>query len=95
MTPSDRANILNDVFTLAQASEEKYDLALDISKYLTNEKEYVPWSVGSSQLSSLKSIMSNSLAYIELKVCILKLIRGLKIIHEIYHRAAIILYLLD
>ncbi|XP_077286018.1 aminopeptidase A isoform X2 [Arctopsyche grandis] len=73
LTPSDRTNIINDVFTLAQAKVNSYNLALDISTYLKIEKEYVPWSAASSQFSSLKTIMSNSNAYIEFR----KFVRGL------------------
>lgn len=39
LTPSDRAHLINDVFTLAEGSKVNFDLALDLSKYLENEQK--------------------------------------------------------
>ncbi|XP_067616962.1 glutamyl aminopeptidase-like [Eurosta solidaginis] len=51
---SDRAGLLNDVFSLADATQLSYDIALNIMEYLAKETEYVPWTVASSKLTSLK-----------------------------------------
>lgn len=51
---SDRGHLLNDAFSLADASQLDYDVALDLTQYLKNETEYVPWSVAIAKLYSLK-----------------------------------------
>lgn len=38
-----RAQIVDDVLNLARAKEIRYELALDIVSYLTEETEYYPW----------------------------------------------------
>lgn len=58
----DRAHLLNDVFSLAEATQVKYATALQLTSYLKNEPDYVPWSVAQSKLNGLK----NSLYYTEL-----------------------------
>lgn len=54
---SDRAHLLNDAFSLAEATHIKYDTALELTRYLAKETEYVPWSVASSKLRSLKGLL--------------------------------------
>lgn len=39
----DRAGLISDAFSLADAEEIKYKIALDLTKYLVYEKEFVPW----------------------------------------------------
>lgn len=58
----DRAHLINDVFSLAEATQVKYATALQLTNYLKNEPDYVPWSVAQSKLNGLK----NSLYYTEL-----------------------------
>lgn len=50
----DRACLLNDAFSLADSTKLSYDLALDMTKYLDKEDQYVPWNVAASKLTSLK-----------------------------------------
>ncbi|XP_017474764.1 PREDICTED: glutamyl aminopeptidase-like [Rhagoletis zephyria] len=50
----DRAGLLNDAFSLADATQLSYDTAFDMTEYLAKETEYVPWSVAASKLTSLK-----------------------------------------
>lgn len=58
----DRGHLLNDVFSLAEATQVNYATALQLTSYLKNEPDYVPWSVASSELNGLK----NSLYYTEM-----------------------------
>ncbi|XP_075149954.1 glutamyl aminopeptidase-like [Haematobia irritans] len=60
---SDRAHLINDVFALADACQLEYSIALDLSKYLKKELDYVPWSVAASRLSALKSLLSSTDVY--------------------------------
>ncbi|NXL95452.1 AMPE aminopeptidase, partial [Alectura lathami] len=40
---ADRAGILDDAFSLARAGLLNYSVPLDLTKYLTNETDYLPW----------------------------------------------------
>ncbi|XP_032593665.1 glutamyl aminopeptidase isoform X2 [Drosophila grimshawi] len=52
---ADRAHLLNDANALADAGQLRYPIALELSTYLENEVDYVPWSVGTASLGSLKN----------------------------------------
>lgn len=52
---SDRGHLINDAFSLAEATLLDYDVALNLTSYLTKETEYVPWSVASTNLLNLKN----------------------------------------
>ncbi|XP_028894176.1 glutamyl aminopeptidase isoform X3 [Zeugodacus cucurbitae] len=54
---ADRAHLINDVFTLADASQLEYSIALNLALYLEKELDYVPWSVASSRLSDIRSLL--------------------------------------
>ncbi|XP_055851688.1 glutamyl aminopeptidase-like isoform X1 [Episyrphus balteatus] len=54
---SDRAHLLNDAFTLADSTQLSYKTALDLTKFLQNELEYVPWNVATSKLLSMKNLL--------------------------------------
>lgn len=52
---ADRAHLLNDANALAEAGQLNYTIALELSTYLENEEDYVPWSVGTSTLTALRN----------------------------------------
>lgn len=54
---SDRASLLNDVFILADSTQVSYETALDLTKYLVNEEEFVPWRVATSKIISMKNLL--------------------------------------
>lgn len=53
----DRAHLLNDVFSLAEALQVPYDTALTMTKYLKAEPHFVPWTVASSKLRDIRSLL--------------------------------------
>lgn len=53
----DRAHLLNDVFSLAEAIQVPYDTALTMTKYLKAESHFVPWDVASSKLKSIRNLL--------------------------------------
>ncbi|XP_059219771.1 glutamyl aminopeptidase [Stomoxys calcitrans] len=61
----DRACLLNDAFSLADATQLEYDLALDMTQYLSKEDQYVPWSVAASKLTSLKRSLMFTDAFVD------------------------------
>ncbi|KAH8409848.1 hypothetical protein KR222_009894, partial [Zaprionus bogoriensis] len=58
---ADRAHLLNDAFALADASQLSYTVPLEMTAYLANEQDFVPWYVAASKLQTLK----NTLMYTE------------------------------
>uniref|UniRef100_A0A1A9WMJ6 ERAP1-like C-terminal domain-containing protein n=1 Tax=Glossina brevipalpis TaxID=37001 RepID=A0A1A9WMJ6_9MUSC len=50
---TDRASLLNDAFSLADSTQLKYDLVLNMTEYLIVENDFVPWSVAAAKLISL------------------------------------------
>ncbi|XP_037807865.1 glutamyl aminopeptidase-like isoform X1 [Lucilia sericata] len=54
---SDRAHLINDAFVLADAGQVDYSIALELSKYLEKELDYVPWNVAASRLSAIKNLL--------------------------------------
>ena len=56
----DRAGLILDAFALADAGLLNFKYALDLTRYLKNETNYIPWDAGYSSLSSLTSILPKS-----------------------------------
>lgn len=65
---SDRGHLLNDAFSLAEATQLDYRIALDLTTYLANEDTYVPWSVAASKLGGLKNYLYYTELYSKFKV---------------------------
>ncbi|XP_030835801.1 glutamyl aminopeptidase isoform X1 [Strongylocentrotus purpuratus] len=53
----ERAGIIDDSFNLARASRVHYSVALNMTKYLTSETEFVPWDTARDNLLWLGEIM--------------------------------------
>lgn len=60
---ADRAHLLNDAFSLAEATQLDYEVALNLTRYLANETENVPWSVAATKLSGIRKLMSQTENY--------------------------------
>ncbi|XP_049276571.1 glutamyl aminopeptidase isoform X1 [Anopheles funestus] len=62
-TIGDRTGLLNDAFALADATLLPYNHALDLTRYLSNESEYVPWSAIASKLKTIRNLLYNYNSY--------------------------------
>ncbi|XP_049536355.1 glutamyl aminopeptidase-like [Anopheles darlingi] len=62
-TIGDRTGLLNDAFALADASLLNYSVALELTRYLVKEQEYVPWSAIASKLKSIRNLLYNYISY--------------------------------
>ncbi|KAH8399402.1 hypothetical protein KR215_009736, partial [Drosophila sulfurigaster] len=60
---ADRAHLLNDAFALADASQLAYSVPLEMTSYLAQETDFVPWYVAASKLQSLKSSLQYTDSY--------------------------------
>nr|XP_006818001.1 PREDICTED: aminopeptidase N-like [Saccoglossus kowalevskii] len=58
-----RAAILNDVFNLARGQHINTLLALEISRYLVVERDYVPWSTANDVLAYIHNMLRTTSAY--------------------------------
>ncbi|KAG5331089.1 AMPE aminopeptidase, partial [Acromyrmex charruanus] len=56
----DRANLLDDLFSLAETGEIEYDTVLNISMYLTEEYHCLPWAVAKSKLMTIYTLLTSS-----------------------------------
>jgi glutamyl aminopeptidase len=59
---------LDDIFSLAEAGRVSYGLAMDMTRYLSSETEYVPWRVASTKFNKLETLLTSSPAYAKLRV---------------------------
>ena len=61
---ADRANLLEDAFALADASQLSYSVPLEMTAYLAQELDFVPWYVATSKLLSLRRNLMYSESYV-------------------------------
>jgi glutamyl aminopeptidase len=73
MSTLNRAHLLNDAFSLAEARQIQYEIPLTMTGYLKQEREYVPWAVAASKLKSIATLMQKNSALPKLK----EYVRGL------------------
>ncbi|XP_072261800.1 glutamyl aminopeptidase [Pyxicephalus adspersus] len=55
----DRAGLIDDVFALASSERIDYNVSLDLTKYLQNETDYLPWQRINSALSYLNDMLED------------------------------------
>ncbi|XP_053387330.1 aminopeptidase N-like isoform X1 [Mercenaria mercenaria] len=58
-----RAQIINDAWSLARSGDLGMSLALRTTEYLNNEREWIPWSAASSQLGFVGSMLERHPLY--------------------------------
>ncbi|NXW42897.1 AMPE aminopeptidase, partial [Nyctiprogne leucopyga] len=56
---ADRAGILDDVFALARAGLVNYSVPLELTKYLINESDYLPWHRVISSVTYLANMLED------------------------------------
>ncbi|XP_060524769.1 glutamyl aminopeptidase isoform X3 [Cylas formicarius] len=56
----DRTHLLEETFSIAEAGQLSYDVPLDLTKKLTQELGYAPWSVASSKLQDVLKYLKGS-----------------------------------
>lgn len=70
----DRATLLDDLCNMASAGKANYALCLEVTEYLVQEDEYVPFAMGLQNLLSMEKFMANLPTYELYKNYILKLL---------------------
>lgn len=66
--PANRAQLIDDALNLARAGSLDYSVALNLTKYLVHENEYVPWKAALYSLNFLDSMLLKSGEYYKFKV---------------------------
>ncbi|XP_048505208.1 endoplasmic reticulum aminopeptidase 2-like isoform X2 [Athalia rosae] len=62
-SPADRANLIDDAFTLCRAGVLNATIPLELSLYLLNERNFVPWATATQHLESWSKRMSETLGF--------------------------------
>ena len=63
-----RAQVLDDYLNFARANMTDYEIALDLTRYLLLEKDYVPWTSAVVAMDYLDIMLYGYLDYVEWKV---------------------------
>lgn len=80
-----RAALVSDAFSMARSGRLDYSVALDLSTYLTNEVEYVPWEAALRHLSFLDTRLASTDAYNNFKVIQIKYSKSTVNVNDFYH----------
>lgn len=64
-----RAQLLDDAFTLASAGVIGYTHALNLANYLTYELEYAPWVSIADELDYIDRMLYTQQPHVDWKVC--------------------------
>ncbi len=74
ISDNNRAQLLDDSFVLASVNLVPYAQALDLTLYLRNEREYVPWDAVTDELIYIDGMLFKTSQYADWKVRALKII---------------------
>lgn len=74
---TNRAQLINDAMNLAQAGRLDYNIALNVTRYLVHERDYVPLQAAISAFSYIDVMFVRTGHYDKLKDYMLSLIKGL------------------
>jgi len=67
ISQANRAQLIDDAMNLARSDILDYRTALDVTKYLNHEREFVPWKSAINNLMYIDSMLSRSPDYDKLK----------------------------
>lgn len=65
---SNRAQLIDDAMNLARAEILDYSVALDVTKYLNHERDFVPWKTAINNLLYIDSMLIRTPDYDKMKV---------------------------
>lgn len=68
INPRNRAQMIDDALNLAFAGYLNYDIALNLTLYLPNEREYVPWKAALTNFHFLHNMFARSGHFDKFKV---------------------------
>lgn len=65
---SNRAQLIDDAMNLARAGYLDYSVALDVTRYMSHERDYIPWKALISSMNYIDSMLRKGPHYEHLKV---------------------------
>jgi aminopeptidase N len=68
IAPANRAQLIDDALNLARGGYLSYDIALDVTRYLSHEREYVPWKAAINAINFIDAMLLRSGDYYKFKV---------------------------
>lgn len=68
ISQSNRAQLIDDAMNLARADLLDYTVALDVTRYLSHERDYVPWKTAINNLLYIDSMLIRTPDYDKMKV---------------------------
>lgn len=63
ISPTNRAQLMDDLFELAKSSQVDYELAMEATKYLKLEREYLPWESSLFAFGYIDEMLSRTSIY--------------------------------
>lgn len=69
-----RSQILDDSLNLARGGRLPYQVALTLSSYISNDREYIPWQTALTNLGYIESMLTRTAAYGEMQVAMLHIL---------------------
>ncbi|KAL1390301.1 hypothetical protein pipiens_012445 [Culex pipiens pipiens] len=75
IAPSNRAQLIDDALNLARGGHLNYGVALNVTRYLVHETEYVPWKAGIGALNFIDSMLLKTSNYDKFKKYSLHLLK--------------------
>nr|XP_022919548.1 glutamyl aminopeptidase-like isoform X1 [Onthophagus taurus] len=67
MDTVDRTHLIEETFRLAESGHISYNIPLDLSKKMADERDYVPWSAFSTVVGEVMRFLQNSNVYTNLQ----------------------------
>ncbi|XP_071824973.1 aminopeptidase N-like isoform X3 [Apostichopus japonicus] len=67
MPPENRAALIDDAFNLARGGQLTYDIALDMTKYLKNELDFIPWEATLTVFAYIRDMFSRNAGFGDLE----------------------------
>lgn len=77
---TDRAQLIDDAFSLASSNQLEYELVFSMLKYLKNETEYLPQATGFRHLKEVLNLLLRGVHYSSMRVSLYLGIRLLALI---------------
>ncbi|KAF5277379.1 hypothetical protein FQA39_LY06192 [Lamprigera yunnana] len=74
MSTSDKTHLLEESFSIAESGELSYTIPLELTKYLKDEFNSIPWNVAFSKLTLLDKYLVNTLYFADYKKYILRIV---------------------
>lgn len=74
---TNRAQLIDDAFNLARANQLDYQIVLDLLRYLSKERDYLPWAAANVGINYLNTLIAGTDYYQDFRSFVMSLVNGL------------------